>query len=134
MELVNAARKAIDGGPGPRDPAVREAAEAVAVVLSLFAPYTAEEMWQRLGHRPTVARAGWPVVDPALLVEESVTCVVQVAGKVRDRLEVPPDIAEDRLRELALASDAVQRALEGRTVRTVIVRAPRLVNVVPGGA
>jgi len=131
MELVNAARKAIDTGPGPDDPAVREAVEAVAVMLSLAAPFTAEEMWGRLGHQPCVARAGWPAVDPALLVEEEVTCVVQVAGKVRDRLQVPPDIADDRLRELALASEAVQRALDGRAVRTVVVRAPRLVNVVP---
>ncbi|MDP9396334.1 MAG: leucine--tRNA ligase [Actinomycetota bacterium] len=131
MELVNAARKAVDSGPGPADPAVREAAESVAVLLSLFAPYTAEEMWSRLGHEPSVARAGWPQVDPALLVEESVTCVVQVAGKVRDRLDVPPTIAEDELRERALASDAVRRALDGRAVRTVVVRPPKLVNIVP---
>ena len=69
MELVNATRKAIDaggsGGPGPADPAVREAAEAVAVMLSLFAPYTAEDMWSRLGHDPCVALAGWPEVDDA---------------------------------------------------------------------
>ena len=96
MELVNAARKAIDTGPGAEDPAVREAAEAVAVMLSLVAPYTAEEMWARLGHEPSVARAGWPEVDPALLVEDTVTCVVQVAGKVRDRLEVPAGIARGR--------------------------------------
>ena len=88
MELVNATRKAIDSGPGAADPAVREAAETVAVVLSLVAPYTAEEMWERLGHQPSVAKAGWPVADEALLVEESVTCVVQVQGKVRARLEV----------------------------------------------
>jgi leucyl-tRNA synthetase len=131
MELVNATRKAIDTGAGPADPAVREAAEAVAVMLSLFAPYTAEEMWARLGHEPTVAKAGWPTVDETLLVEETVTCVVQVAGKVRDRLEVPPSIGEDELRELALTSQAVQRALAGAGVRTVIVRAPKLVNVVP---
>jgi leucyl-tRNA synthetase len=131
MELVNAARKAIDSGPGPADPAVREAAEAVAVMLSLFAPFTAEEMWARLGHEPTVARAGWPVVQAALLVQDSVTCVVQVAGKVRDRLAVSPDVTEDQLRERALGSDAVRRALDGRGVRTVVVRAPRLVNVVP---
>ena len=68
MELVNATRKAIDSGVGPADPAVREAAEAVAIMLSLVAPYTAEEMWERLGHEPTVALAGWPAVDPALLV------------------------------------------------------------------
>ena len=132
MELVNATRKAIDSGPGPADPAVREAAEAVAVLLSLFAPYAAEEMWARLGHPPSVARAGWPEVDPALLIEESVTCVVQVGGKVRDRLDVPPSIGEDELRARALASGAVQRALDGRSARTVIVRAPRLVNIVPG--
>jgi len=131
MELVNAARKAIDSGPGAGDPAVREAAEAVAVMLSLFAPYTAEEAWSRLGHQPTVAAVGWPRVDEALLVEDTVTCVVQVAGKVRDRLEVPPAIGEDELRERALASPAVGRALDGRGVATVIVRAPRLVNVVP---
>ena len=132
MELVNAARKAVDSGPGPEDAAVREAAEAVAVILSLVAPFTAEDMWERLGHQPTVARAGWPVADPALLVQDSVTCVVQVAGKVRERLQVSPDIDEGELRELALAAEPVQRALEGRAVRTVIVRAPKLVNVVPG--
>jgi leucyl-tRNA synthetase len=131
MELVNATRKVIDTGSGPADPAVREAAEAVAVMLSLFAPYTAEDMWERLGRQPTVALAGWPSVDAALLIEESVTCVVQVAGKVRDRLEVPPSISETELRERALASAAVQRALAGAGVRTVVVRAPKLVNVVP---
>ncbi|CAN5567666.1 leucine--tRNA ligase [soil metagenome] len=132
MELVNAARKAIDGGCGPADPAVREAAEAVAVMLSLVAPYTAEEAWERLGHPPTVARAAWPTVDPSLIVAETVTCVVQVAGKLRDRLEVAASISAEELRERALASDAVRRALDGRPVRTVVVRAPRLVNVVPG--
>ncbi|MBI1378615.1 MAG: leucine--tRNA ligase [Frankiales bacterium] len=131
MELVNAARKAIDSGPGGGDPAVREAAEAVAILLSLVAPYTAEEMWERLGHEPTVALAGFPSVDPALLVQDTVTCVVQVAGKVRDRLEVSPDIAEDELRELALASPGVVKALDGAAIRTVVVRAPKLVNVVP---
>jgi leucyl-tRNA synthetase len=131
MELVNATRKAVDAGPGGADPAVREAVEAVAVLLSLFAPYTAEDMWERLGHEPTVALAGWPVADPALLVEDAVTCVVQVAGKVRARLEVPPSVGEAELRELALADPAIVRALEGRGVRTVVVRAPKLVNIVP---
>ena len=131
MELVNATRKAIDSGCGPADPAVREAAEAVAVMLSLTAPYTAEDMWARLGHEPSVALAGWPAVDPALLVEDTVTCVVQVAGKVRDRIDVPPTIGEDDLRERALAAPGLVKALEGREIRTVIVRAPKLVNVVP---
>ncbi len=131
MELVNVTRKAIDTGCGPADPSVREAAEAVAIMLSLVAPYTAEDMWSLLGHDPCVALAGWPQVDPTLLVEETVTCVVQIAGKVRERLEVPPTITEDELRELALASPAVVKGLEGRGIKTVIVRAPKLVNIVP---
>ena len=130
MELVNATRKAIDSGPGPADPAVREAAEAVAIVLSLVAPYTAEEMWSRLGHEPTVARAGWPAVDPALLVEESVVAVVQIQGKVRARLDVAPDISDADLEQLAMAHADVVRAIDGREVRKVVVRAPKLVNVV----
>jgi leucyl-tRNA synthetase len=132
MELASATRRAIDSGPGPADPAVREAAETLTVMLSLFAPYTAEECWELLGRQASVALAGWPAADPALLVEDVVTCVVQVAGKVRDRVEVPPGIGEDELRELALATPGVARALEGRPVRKVIVRAPKLVNVVPG--
>ncbi|NVM94618.1 leucine--tRNA ligase [Arthrobacter sp. AETb3-4] len=131
MELVNATRKAIDTGAGAADPAVREAAEAVAVLLSLFAPYTAEDMWNALGHPASVANAGFPTVDQALLVQQSVTAVVQVKGKVRDRLEVSPDITEEELRELALASEAVQKTLDGAGIRTVIVRAPKLVNIVP---
>ncbi len=131
MELVNATRKAIDSGPGPADPAVREAVEAVAIMLSLVAPYTAEDMWARLGHQPCVALAGWPAVEEGLLVQSTVTSVIQVAGKVRDRLQVPPDIDEPALRELALASDAVVKALDGRAVRTVVVRPPGLVNIVP---
>jgi leucyl-tRNA synthetase len=138
MELVSAARKAIDSGPGAGDPAVREAAEALTVMLSLFAPYTAEETWEVLGGPvgtagiPSVARADWPAADPALLVQESVTCVVQVNGKVRDRLEVPPGITEEELRTLALATGGVARALGDQQVKRVIVRPPKLVNIVAG--
>jgi leucyl-tRNA synthetase len=136
MELVSATRKAIDSGPGASDPAVREAAEALAVMLSLFAPYTAEESWEALGGPvgpsgiPSVARASWPTVDEALLVEESVTCVVQVNGKVRDRLEVSPDITEADLRDLALTAPGITRVLAGQEVKRVIVRPPKLVNIV----
>ena len=79
-----------------------------------------------------MALAGWPTVDPDLLVQESVTCVVQIAGKVRERLEVAPDITEAELRALALATPAVVAAVGDREPRAVIVRAPKLVNVVPG--
>ena len=106
MELVNATRRSVDTGAGPADPAVREAAEVVTVALSLVAPYVAEEMWERLGHAPSVASAAWPQVDESLLVAETVTCVLQVQGKVRGRLEVSPDVAEDELQAIALADPA----------------------------
>jgi leucyl-tRNA synthetase len=129
MELVNATRKAIDSGPGAADAAVREAAEVITVALSLIAPFTAEEMWQKLGYEPSVAFAGLRKADPTLLVEESVTAVVQVDGKVRDRLEVSPKIGSDDLEALARASAAVQRAIGDRRIVNVIVRAPRIVNI-----
>jgi leucyl-tRNA synthetase len=132
MEVVNATRKAIDSGPGGADPAVREAAETVAIMLSLVAPYTAEEMWERLGHEPTVAKAGWPTVIPEFLVEESVTCVVQVQGKVRARLDVAPTIDAEELKALALSEPNVVRAIGDGAVRNVIVRPPKVVNVVVG--
>ena len=131
MELSSATRRTIDSGPGAADPAVREAVETLTVLLSLFAPYTAEECWELLGHEPSVAMAGWPAADPALLVQDLVTCIVQVDGKVRDRLQVPPGIGEDELRALARAAPGVSRSLAGRGVRAVIVRPPGLVNIVP---
>ncbi|MHB1008242.1 MAG: class I tRNA ligase family protein, partial [Propionibacteriaceae bacterium] len=131
MELVNATRKAIDTGCGPADPAVREAAEFTAVALSLFAPYVAEEMWEVLGHAPSIANASWPVVDPALRAEERTTMVVQVQGKVRAKIEVPTDITEEDARAAALADANVQRALDSRDVAQVILRLPKMVSIVP---
>ncbi|MDE2386859.1 MAG: leucine--tRNA ligase, partial [Actinomycetales bacterium] len=129
MELVNALRKAIDGAAGGADPAVREGAEVVAKALSLFAPYTAEEMWSMLGHKPGVALAGLQAADESLLVESSTVAVIQVDGKLRDKLEVPLDITEDALRELAMASDNTKRAIGEKQIANVIVRAPKLVNI-----
>jgi len=129
MELVNALRKAIDGEAGGSDPAVREAAEVVAVGLSLFAPYTAEDMWELLGHKPGVALAGLPAADESLLVESSIVAIVQVDGKLRDKFEVSVSITADELREKALSSDAVKRALGDSEIANVIVREPKLVSI-----
>jgi len=116
-----------------RLPAVpRELAEPAVLMTAPVAPHLAEELWRRLGHDTTLAFEAFPVADQRYLVDETVTCVVQVKGKVRDRLEVPPGIGEQDLRELALASPKVAAALDGRGVRTVVVRAPKLVNIVPG--
>jgi leucyl-tRNA synthetase len=129
MELVNALRKALDGEIGNKDPAVREAAEAVAKALSLFAPYTAEDMWQLLGHQPGVALAGFSKADELLLVKTSITAVVQVDGKLRDKFEVSVEITAAELEALAFKSEVVLNAIAGREVKNVIVRAPKLVNI-----
>lgn len=129
MELVNVARKTIDQGPGGADPAVREATEVVAMALSLFAPYTAEEMWEILGFEPSVAHATWPAADSSLLVEESVVAVVQINGKVRARLEVSPSIGTDALRDLAMADDTVAGLIEGHEVKNLVVRPPKIVSI-----
>lgn len=133
MELVNTLRKAIDQGPGAADPAVREGVEIVALVLDCVAPYTAEDLWERLGHKPGVALVEWPTVDESLLVESTTTAVVQVNGKVRDRIEVPVDITDEALEALARESEAVARQLEGKEIVKVIVRAPKLVNIAVKG-
>ena len=130
MELVNATRKAVDSGCGPADPAVREAVEATAIMLSLVAPYTAEEMWERLGHQPAVALAGWPIVDEKLLVADAVEAVIQINGKIKERLEVAPTISDAELEAQALALPAIVTELGGATPVKIITRAPKLVNIV----
>jgi len=131
MELVNATRKAIDGATGPADPAVREAATFVAQALSVVAPYVAEEMWEVLGHAPSVASSAWPVADPALTADDTVTMVVQIQGKIRAKIDVPAAIAEDEALALALADAGVQRSLDGREVAKVIARLPKMLSLVP---
>jgi len=130
MELVNATRKAIDSGCGPADAAVREATEAIAIMLSLVAPFTAEEMWERLGHKPAIATAGWPEVDPKLLVADEVEAVIQINGKIVDRMSVAPSITDADFEAAALALPGVVAALGGATPKKVIARAPKLVNIV----
>jgi leucyl-tRNA synthetase len=129
MDLVNVTRKAIDNGPGAGDPAVREAVETITLGLSVFAPYTGEEMWEKLGYEATVATYGWRKADPTLLVQETLTAVVQVNGKVRDSFEVSKSIDPAELESMARASANVQRYIGDREIVKVIVRAPKLVNI-----
>jgi leucyl-tRNA synthetase len=130
MELVNALRKAIDGAAGPADPAVREAAEVVAKAISLFAPYTAEDMWSLLGHKPGVALAQLQEADESLLVESTTTAVIQVNGKLRDKFEVSVDISKEALIAKALESEQVKRAIGDGQVVQQIASAPKFVNFV----
>ncbi|PIJ29492.1 hypothetical protein BMH30_10700, partial [Leucobacter sp. OLES1] len=93
-------------------------------------PYAAEDMWAKLGHEPTVALAVWPQADPALLVEDEVTMVVQVDRKVRDRLTLPASVTEAEAETAALASPAVQRAIGDREIVNTVVRVPKIVSIV----
>nr|WP_174519837.1 leucine--tRNA ligase [Gulosibacter bifidus] len=133
MELTNVTRKAIDSGVGAADPAVREAVEVIAMMLDLFAPYVAEDMWQLLGHETPVAFAQWPTAEAALLVADQVTAIVQVNGKLRDKVEVAPSISDAELEQLALAADGAKRAIGDGDVVKVIVKAPKFVNIVVKG-
>lgn len=130
MELVNATRKSIDSGSGGQDAAVREAAEAIAITLSLVAPYTAEDMWEKLGHKPAIANAGWPVIDKSLLGADNVIAILQINGKIRDRIEVSPNITKNELEKLAKENNEIKAALIGADIKKVITVAPKLVNFV----
>lgn len=123
-ELNNYLTKA--GGPVPRT-----VAERLVLLVAPLAPHIAEELWRRLGHTGTVVHEDFPVADPAYVVDETVTCVVQVKGKVKARLEISPSIADEDLEKLALSDPGVVAALNGAGIRKVIVRAPKLVNIVP---
>ncbi|MGX1120661.1 leucyl-tRNA synthetase family protein [Streptomyces ambofaciens] len=123
-ELNNHLTKA--GGPVPRS-----VAERLVLLVAPLAPHVAEELWRKLGHTDSVVHQDFPVADPAYVVDETVTCVVQIKGKVKARLEVAPSISDDDLEKAALADEKVVAALGGAGIRKVIVRAPKLVNIVP---
>jgi len=114
----------------PQSEIVSEALEKLVLILAPFAPHLADEMWERLGKSGTTYHAVWPVFDPAIAAEEEITLVVQVNGKVRDRLTVPADTDEEALKQAALSSEKVVEMLDGKQVRNVIVVPKRLVNVV----
>jgi leucyl-tRNA synthetase len=129
MVLSNEMRTALDGGAGARG-----AARALTQMLAPFAPFAAEELWREvLGEGSSVHASSWPDFDPSLAAEDTVTLVVQVDGKVRDKVEVAADVSEEDAAAAARAAAGARRALEGREVVKEIVRAPRLVNFVTRG-
>ena len=125
MELVN------ELGRAPDDPAARFAAETAVTLIQPYAPHIAEELWSRLGHE-RLWEQPWPEADPALLERETFQLVIQVDGRVRDRVEVPTDASEEELLAQAKASARVQEFLEGKEIRKEIVVPGKLVNFVIG--
>ena len=131
MELLNATTRFLESNTDETNQAVvHEALESVILILAPIVPHFCHALWNHLGHEGAVMDANWPQVDEAALVQDSILIVLQVNGKLRDKIEVAKDIAKEELEQAALASEAVQRFCEGKTVRKVIVVPGRLVNVV----
>jgi leucyl-tRNA synthetase len=135
MELVNALteweRTSLEGvSREERCGLLREAVETALLLLGPVCPHLAEELWERLGHTESLFRERWPAPDPQALAREAVEIVVQVNGRVRGRLTVDVDAAEQQVRDLALADQKIRPWLDGREVMRVVVVPGRLVNVV----
>jgi leucyl-tRNA synthetase len=128
MEFSNGLAKAKENAVDAT--AWAEAIETLVLLLAPSAPHFAEELWARLGKPYSIHQQAWPNWDEELAKDEEITLVVQVNGKVRDRLQVPADIAEERAKELALASERVQAHIDEKQVQRVIYVPGKLVNVV----
>jgi leucyl-tRNA synthetase len=114
----------------PREVRPRAAMESFVRLLAPYAPHLAEELWEMLGGTEPLVFAAWPEADPAYLVEETITVVVQINGKVRDQLEVAADAPEDTVKEAALASEKVRQWLEGKELKKAIYVPGKLVSLV----
>jgi len=130
MELANAMQDYLQGG-GARDAGWDEAVRVLVKLLNPLAPHACEEMWERLGEKGLIADAPWPQFDATLAVEPKVVLVVQVGGKLRDRLDVEVGLSEEQATKLALESEKVRHALNGGAPSKVIYVQDRLINLVP---
>jgi leucyl-tRNA synthetase len=130
MELVNAVNRYLDGTRTPDRRAVSEALNKLVLMMAPFAPHLAEVLWEHMGHTASVHREAWPSYDPVLAAADEVIIVVQVDGRVRDRLVVPAELPMAEVEKLALASERVGLYLDGRQVERIVGVPGRLVNIV----
>jgi leucyl-tRNA synthetase len=128
MILSNELSDYTDGDP--REETFRQVLRVLLLLMSPMTPHLAHELWEREGYGSMLAEEAWPTWDEALAREETVTMIIQVDGKVRDRLQVSPDITSADAESLALRSERVRPWVDGREVAQVVSRPPRLVNVV----
>jgi leucyl-tRNA synthetase len=131
MELLNTLSKNARSTEGINKETLNHGIDTMLLLLAPMAPHITAELWEeRHPNQPSVHRQPWPVADPAMLIEETITMVVQVNGKVKTRIEVAPSISEQEATDLALATPEVVEALAGEAAQRVVARPPRLVNVV----
>lgn len=130
MEMVNALYRYKEAGDEVNLPLVRECLELLILMLAPFIPHTAEELWEGLGHEGSVHRASWPQWDKEAVKAEEITIVVQINGKVRERLVVPAESSQEEVREQALAQDKIKQLTKGKDIVKVIVVPGKLVNIV----
>ena len=129
MELMNAVSRFEPASEADRS-VVHEALNTACLLLSPVVPHITAELWQALGNEDEILNAPWPAVDESALVEDETQYIVQVNGKLRDRIMVPASADKDEIEKRAMASDGVRRNIDGKTVRKVIVVPDRLVNIV----
>ena len=130
MELVNGIYEYKDGSPQVHPGVLREATETLILMLMPFSPHICEELWEILGKKEMLVKASWPQVNPACLEEEEVEVVLQINGKLRDKIKVPAGLDKAALEEFAMASERIRELTEGKTIRKVIVVPGKLVNLV----
>jgi leucyl-tRNA synthetase len=131
MELINAVSKFVPQNESDRS-VVQQALETACLLLNPVVPHICSELWQGLGHTADIVDAAWPVADEAAMVQDEIQYIVQVNGKLRDRIQVAADADKATIEQLAQDSESVQRHTEGKTVRKIIVVPGRLVNIVVG--
>jgi leucyl-tRNA synthetase len=130
MELVNEMYAFGDSARPQNASVMREAVEALVIMISPFAPHMAEELWEMTGHERGLSKASWPSFDEAVAKADEIVVPVQVNGKLRSRLTMPADTPESELRERALADPAVRPHIEGKTIKSVVIVKGKLINVV----
>jgi leucyl-tRNA synthetase len=123
MELVNEIYQNLNTD-------IEEAFKTVVLLLSVFVPHFSEELWQRLGNKDSILKAAWPRYDQKMLIEETVTIVIQVNGKVRSKIEVAADISEDKVKELILSDEKLKPWIQGKPIKNLILVPKKLVNLV----
>jgi len=123
MEFVNLCLK-------EKEKVGKDVLERAVILISPFAPHLAEELWQELGHKDSIHKQKWPKYDPRLIKEELIILVIQVNGRVRDKIEVETGISEEKAKELALLSKKVQNWISGKKIKKVIFVPEKLINIV----